>query len=81
MAVFPKRGIRCAHPRIAKYLELCKRIQDFPRHLGQHSGGMVICQGQLDKVVPLECCFSNYVANFCANYLAHRLESEVPCQA
>ncbi len=30
------------------------RIQDFPRHLGQHSGGMVICQGQLDKVVPLE---------------------------
>ncbi len=25
-----------------------------PRHLGQHSGGMVICQGQLDSVVPLE---------------------------
>src|SRR5207248_8863585 len=24
------------------------------RHLGQHSGGMVICQGQLDSVVPLE---------------------------
>ena len=29
-------------------------IQDLPRHLGQHSGGMVICQGQLDSVVPLE---------------------------
>ncbi len=42
------------HPRIAKYLELCKRIQDLPRHLGQHSGGMVICQGQLNRVVPLE---------------------------
>jgi hypothetical protein len=28
--------------------------QDMPRHLGQHSGGMVICQGQLDSVVPLE---------------------------
>src|SRR5262249_18064575 len=28
--------------------------QDLPRHLGQHSGGMVICQGQLDSVVPLE---------------------------
>jgi error-prone DNA polymerase len=25
-----------------------------PRHLGQHSGGMVISQDQLDKVVPLE---------------------------
>ena len=30
------------------------RVQDLPRHLGQHSGGMVICQGQLDSVVPLE---------------------------
>jgi error-prone DNA polymerase len=30
------------------------RIQDLPRHLGQHSGGMVICQGQLNQIVPLE---------------------------
>src|SRR6185437_12744281 len=30
------------------------RIQDLPRHLGQHSGGMVICQSALDAVVPLE---------------------------
>jgi len=29
-------------------------VQDMPRHLGQHSGGMVICQGQLDSIVPLE---------------------------
>ena len=29
-------------------------MQDLPRHLGQHSGGMVICQGRLDSVVPLE---------------------------
>ena len=29
-------------------------MQDLPRHLGQHSGGMVICQGSLNKVVPLE---------------------------
>ncbi len=29
-------------------------VQDLPRHLGQHSGGMVVCQGQLDSVVPLE---------------------------
>ena len=25
-----------------------------PRHLGQHSGGMVMCAGRLDEVVPLE---------------------------
>ena len=29
-------------------------LQDLPRHLGQHSGGMVVCQGALDSVVPLE---------------------------
>ncbi len=29
-------------------------MQDLPRHLGQHSGGMVLCQGRLDDVVPLE---------------------------
>src|SRR6185436_1729089 len=31
-----------------------RRIQDLPRHLGQHSGGMVICQHHLDAVVPIE---------------------------
>jgi error-prone DNA polymerase len=43
-----------AQPRERKFLELVEAIQDLPRHLGQHSGGMVICQGQLDSVVPLE---------------------------
>ncbi|MDE1161184.1 MAG: error-prone DNA polymerase [Acidobacteriaceae bacterium] len=51
---FQSAGFDVAHPRIGKYLELCMRIQDLPRHLGQHSGGMVICQGQLNRVVPLE---------------------------
>jgi error-prone DNA polymerase len=51
---FQNAGFDIKHPRIAKYLELCMRIQDLPRHLGQHSGGMVICQGQLNCVVPLE---------------------------
>src|SRR6266496_1384168 len=47
-------GLDLTHPRIRKYFELCLAVQDLPRHLGQHSGGMVICQGQLDSVVPLE---------------------------
>ncbi len=51
---FGHAGLDLQHPRIAKYLDLCMRIQGLPRHLGQHSGGMVICQGQLDRVVPLE---------------------------
>ena len=51
---FHHAGFDIQHPRIAKYLELSMRIQDLPRHLGQHSGGMVICQGQLNQIVPLE---------------------------
>jgi len=47
-------GFDVEHLRIKKFIELCERIQDLPRHLGQHSGGMVICAGQLDAVVPVE---------------------------
>jgi len=51
---FRDAGLDLNHPRLRKYYELCIAVQDVPRHLGQHSGGMVICQGQLDSVVPLE---------------------------
>ncbi len=51
---FTTAGLDLTQKRIAKYLDLCVRLQDMPRHLSQHSGGMVICQGQLDSVVPLE---------------------------
>src|SRR5580700_10723673 len=51
---FRDAGLDLNHPRLRKYYELCLAVQDMPRHLGQHSGGMVICQGELDSVVPLE---------------------------
>jgi error-prone DNA polymerase len=51
---FHDAGLDFNHPRLRKYFELCVAVQNLPRHLGQHSGGMVICQGQLDSVVPLE---------------------------
>ena len=51
---FHKAGLDMQHLRVRKFFELCKAVQDLPRHLGQHSGGMVVCQGQLDSVVPLE---------------------------
>jgi error-prone DNA polymerase len=47
-------GIDLARPIVQRFGELWVRMQDLPRHLGQHSGGMVICQGRLDEVVPLE---------------------------
>jgi error-prone DNA polymerase len=51
---FQYAGFDIRHPRIAKYLELSMRIQDSPRNLSQHSGGLVICKGRLNHIVPLE---------------------------
>jgi error-prone DNA polymerase len=47
-------GCDPSHPRIRHFAALWTRIQDLPRHLGQHSGGMVVAAGRLDDVVPLE---------------------------
>ena len=47
-------GIAGSHPRAAALFRLYHGVRGLPRHLGQHSGGMVICRGQLDRVVPLE---------------------------
>jgi len=51
---FKDAGLDLSNHRIHKFFELTQKVQDLPRHLGQHSGGMVVCQGQLDSVVPLE---------------------------
>ncbi|HKF51326.1 MAG TPA: error-prone DNA polymerase [Candidatus Acidoferrales bacterium] len=51
---FRDAGLDITHPQIRKFFDLCVEVQDLPRHLGQHSGGLVICQGQLDSIVPLE---------------------------
>jgi error-prone DNA polymerase len=40
--------------RSKHFLRLFLQIQNLPRHLGQHSGGMVVAAGRLDEVVPLE---------------------------
>jgi error-prone DNA polymerase len=40
--------------RLRKFADLYQRILDFPRHLGQHSGGMVVSWDRLDGIVPLE---------------------------
>ncbi len=47
-------GIAAAHPRTDHLIQLVRRASSLPRHLGQHSGGMVLCAGRLDDVVPLE---------------------------
>ncbi len=40
--------------RVQHFMRLYMQIQNLPRHMGQHSGGMVLAKGRLDQVVPLE---------------------------
>jgi error-prone DNA polymerase len=47
-------GLDLNSDRVRIFARLWHEMQDLPRHLGQHSGGMVMCRGQLDSVVPLE---------------------------
>ncbi len=47
-------GLDPDNPRYRLFARLWTEMQDLPRHLGQHSGGMVVCQGRLDDIVPLE---------------------------
>lgn len=47
-------GLPRSHPRAPVFARLYQQLRRLPRHLGQHSGGMIICQGALNQVVPLE---------------------------
>ena len=47
-------GVDPESPRIALLLELAEQVQGLPRHLGQHTGGLVVAAGRLDEAVPIE---------------------------
>jgi error-prone DNA polymerase len=47
-------GLPKNHPRMPAFVRLYQAIYGLPRHLGQHSGGMIICQNKLSSFVPLE---------------------------
>jgi error-prone DNA polymerase len=47
-------GLPRHHPRMPAFIRLYHAIYGLPRHLGQHSGGMIICQNKLSSFVPLE---------------------------
>jgi error-prone DNA polymerase len=47
-------GLPKNHPRMPAFVRLYHGIYGLPRHLGQHSGGMIICQDKLSSFVPLE---------------------------
>ncbi|NQX00278.1 error-prone DNA polymerase, partial [bacterium] len=43
-----------SHPRLPALAHLYHAVLGMPRHLGQHSGGMIVCDHGLDAVVPLQ---------------------------
>ena len=47
-------GFPATEARTRLLAQVAGQLLNLPRHLGQHSGGMVICAGRLDEVVPLE---------------------------
>src|SRR5688572_25275871 len=49
-----KSGLPQTHPRAAAFATLCEAMRGLPRHLGQHSGGMIISLDRLDSIMPLE---------------------------
>ena len=49
-----RAGLPAGHPRLPSLARLYQMARGLPRHLGQHSGGMVLCTAGLDKIVPLE---------------------------
>ncbi|PZR75714.1 MAG: error-prone DNA polymerase [Chthoniobacterales bacterium] len=53
-AQIEQAGLPHSHPRMPAFISLYQAIYGLPRHLGQHSGGMIICQGKLSSFVPLE---------------------------
>jgi error-prone DNA polymerase len=47
-------GLDPADPTVAQVIELSGQLLGFPRHLGQHVGGMVITHSPLCELVPIE---------------------------
>jgi error-prone DNA polymerase len=47
-------GLPNNHPRARSFVSLYLQLAGLPRHLGQHTGGMIISQDRLSSVVPLE---------------------------
>ncbi|HST78268.1 MAG TPA: error-prone DNA polymerase [Verrucomicrobiae bacterium] len=51
---FRECGLDPTNRRMVQFFALTNAILGLPRHLGQHSGGVILCQGRLDQIVPLE---------------------------
>ena len=49
--------------------QIAIRIEGFPRQIGTHAAGIVMCQKDLDEVVPLTISDNLYLTSYSMNYL------------
>ncbi|MFT7617362.1 MAG: error-prone DNA polymerase [Planctomycetota bacterium] len=52
--IITEAGLDPNDPLLRLVMKVVKEIQGFPRHLSQHVGGMVITEGRLDELCPIE---------------------------
>ncbi len=53
-AAIAEAGLDAADPTVRRVMALAGELRGFPRHLSQHTGGMVITKSPLSDVVPIE---------------------------
>ena len=56
-------------PSLQKLLEIASRLEGFPRQIGTHAAGIVMCQKDLDEVIPLTKSDDMYLTSYSMNYL------------
>lgn len=49
-----EQGLPTGSRSVRLWAMLAETLKGFPRHLSQHPGGFVICQGNLSRLVPIE---------------------------
>ena len=47
-------GLQSQAGPVLQWLDLTLQLMGFPRHLGQHTGGFVLTQGKLTRLVPIQ---------------------------
>ncbi len=56
-------------PSIKRLIRIARKIEGFPRQIGTHAAGIVMCKKDLDEVLPLTMSDEMYLTSYSMNYL------------
>ena len=54
---------------LTKMFSIARRLEGFPRHTSSHAAGIIMCEKQLDEIIPLTYSDSNYLSSYTMEYL------------